>query len=96
MLESYIFRGLFKTSGGLKINDDVLSTFNQIRKYRIAIGRPINMASISSKPDDDKSNGVVAGMLRPIGLRIEKLLSEGSRSLISMIPMNKIVKNVSN
>ena len=44
-----IFRGLFKTSGGLKINDDVLSTFNQIRKYRIAIGRPINMTSISSK-----------------------------------------------
>jgi putative transposase len=103
-----IFRGLFRTNDGVRINDDVMSSYNQIRKYRIAIGKPINMNSIiEGKPDvgkqlstntDDmhKINGVVDGMLRPIGLRIEKLLSEGSKSLISMIPMNNIANTINN
>ncbi len=97
-----IFRGLFRTNkyckgGSIWINDDIMSAFNQIRKYRIAIGRPINMNSIiESKPDVDEINGVVDGMLRPVGMRIEKLLSEGSKSLISVISTKKIVKNVNN
>ncbi len=83
-----IHRGVFKTN---KINDDVLSSFNQIRKYRIAIGKPICIPNIkkqlSALADWCKINGVVVGMLHPICLRIEKLLSEGSKSLISMILM---------
>lgn len=93
-----IYRGLFRTNKNNKgddvwINDDVMSSYNQIRKYRIATSRPINMGPIidriESKPYIDKINGVVDGMLRPVGLRIDKLLSEGSKSLISMILMKK-------
>jgi hypothetical protein len=88
-----------------------MSAYNQIRKYRIAIGKPINMNNIICKPDIGKQvnsesgnmhkiNGVVDAMLHPIGLRIEKLLSEGSKSLISMIltkkPLRKTVFTDSN
>jgi len=76
-----IYRGLFRTNKGIEINDDVMSSFNQIRKYRIVIGKCM--------PDIEKINGVVDGMLHPVCLRIEKLLSEGSKSLISMILTKK-------
>ena len=104
-----IFRGLFRTNKAsnakapLEINDDIMSAFNQIRKYRIAVGRPINMtpilkemSEIESKPDIDKINGVVGGMLCPVYLRIEKLFSEGSKSLISVMPTKKIVNTINN
>lgn len=80
-----ISRGMFITNKGLKINDDVMSSYNQIRKYRIAIGKGI--------PNIDKINGLGDVMLRPICLRIEKLLAEGSKSLISMIHTKKFSIN---
>jgi len=83
-----VHRGLFITNGGLKINDDIMSSFNQIRKYRMAIGKGI--------PNIDKINGVVGGMLHPICLEIKRFLSEGSRFLISRIDMNRSVNNVKN
>ena len=84
-----IHRGMFRTNKGIQINDDIMSSYNQIRKYRIAIGKPIGKCI----PNIDKINGVVDGMLHPICLRIEKLLSEGSKSLISMIRMKKLLGN---
>ncbi len=83
-----ISRGMFRTNKGIKINDDIMSSYNQIRKYLIAIGKGI--------PNIDKINGVVDGMLHPICLRIEKLLSEGSKSLISVIHTNRFVNGVNN
>lgn len=81
-----IRRGMFITNNGLEINDDVMSSYNQIRKYLIAIGKPIN---ILTGPNIDEINGLGDGMLRPICLRIEKCLSEDSKSLISMIHTKK-------
>lgn len=81
-----IHRGLFRTNKGIYINDDIMSSFNQIRKYLITIGKGI--------PNIEKINGVVGGMLRPICLEVKKLLSEGSRFLISRIDMNRFVNNV--
>lgn len=84
-----ISRGMFVTNNGLKINDDIMSSYNQIRKYRITIGKGI--------PNIEKINGLADGMLRPICLRIEKLLSEGSKYLISMIHTKKpLGHNVNN
>jgi len=80
-----IYRGVFRTNKGIQINDDIMSSYNQIRKYRIAIGKGI--------PNIDKINDVVDGMLHPVCLRIEKLLSEGSKSLISMIHTKKLLGN---
>jgi hypothetical protein len=85
--KSRIHRGMFRTNKGLEINDDVMSSYNQIRKYLIAIGKPINI--LTGNPNIDKINGLGDGMLCPICLRIEKLLSEDSKSLISMIHMKK-------
>jgi putative transposase len=89
-----ISRGLFITNKGLKINDDIMSSFNQIRKYLIAIGKPIVIGK--GIPNIEKINGVVGGMLHPICLEVKKLLSEGSRFLISRIDMNRSVNNVKN
>ena len=83
---------MFRTNKGIQINDDIMSSYNQIRKYRIAIGKPIGKCI----PNIDKINGVADGMLHPICLRIEKLLSEGSKSLISVIHMNRFVNGVNN
>jgi hypothetical protein len=83
-----IHRGLFRTNKGVYINDDIMSSFNQIRKYLIAIGKGI--------PNIDKINGVGDAMLHPICLEVKKLLSEGSRFLISRIDMNRFVNNVKN
>jgi hypothetical protein len=69
-----------------------MSSFNQIRKYLIAIGRPIGKGI----PNIDKINGVGDAMLHPICLEVKKLLSEGSRFLISRIDMNRSVNNVKN
>jgi len=107
-----IHRGLFRTNKGIYINDDIMSSFNQIRKYLIAIGKPIvigkgipNIAKQLSAKEEQlklsadnmhKINGVVGGMLHPICLEVKKLLSEGSRFLISRIDMNRFVNNVDN
>jgi hypothetical protein len=98
-----IYRGFFRTNAGIEINDDVMSSYNQIRKYRIAIGKPIGkcipniVKQLSAKADNmHEINGVVDGMLHPICLRIEKLLSEGSKSLISMIHTNRFVNCIDN
>jgi len=95
---------LFRTNKGIYINDDIMSSFNQIRKYLIAIGKGIpNIAKQLSAKEEQlklsadnmhKINGVVGGMLHPICLEVKKLLSEGSRFLISRIDMNRFVNNV--
>ena len=83
-----IFRGLFRTNSGLEINADILGAFNQIRKYRISIKKPIDMSEIVKfenelgKPDLDKRNGVVDAMLHPVSMRIERVLSEKSIILV--------------
>ena len=89
-----IHRGLFRTNKGIYINDDIMSSFNQIRKYLIAIGKPIVIGK--GIPNIDKINGVVGEMLHPVCLEVKKLLSEGSRFLISRIDMNRSVNNVKN
>jgi hypothetical protein len=63
----------------------------------IGKGIPNIAKQLSAKADNmHKINGVVGRTLHPICLEVKKLLSEGSRFLISRIDMNRFVNNIKN